>query len=263
MRAIFFFALASFASAQTPAANVQTSTDTQAASTIQRAVSAQFGSTSIQDVQLSGKVVMHSGIDVSGSVLLVADSSGRSKVTFTLPSGSRSEYLSGHTENPACTWTDANGKTQDIAAHNCRTNGALFLPALALTTAFNSGKVAFSYKGSTASDAGTVDHLASSKTVAKTNITTTALIQKLSTDDLSLDTTTALPSSLKFFIHPDDDAKIDIPVEIRYSDYREVRGVKIPFRIEKLVHGSSFLEITVDSATFNNGPVAASSEVTR
>ena len=249
--ALLFFSLSCSLNAQTKPSAKQP--DAQAQSLVQRATTAQLGNSAIQDVQLTGSVVLHGGTDSRGSITLAADTSGRSRVVLNLDSGTRAEYSSGHSENPACTWTDSNGKTRETSLHNCRTNGVWFLPTFPLSAAQAEGVVAFSYSGSEAKDGVATEHLVSSKTVAKSNPTTTALIESLSRDDLYFDSETLLPTSLKFFIHPDDDAKTDIPVEVKFSDYRDVNGVKIPFHIEKFVNGSSFLEINIDSAAFNTG----------
>ncbi len=40
--------------------------------------------------------------------------------------------------------------------------------------------------------------------------------------DFFLDSTTLLPAAITFNIHPDNNALLDLPVEIRFSDYRVV-----------------------------------------
>jgi len=45
-------------------------------------------------------------------------------------------------------------------------------------------------------------------------------VQRLSQTDLYLDSTTLLPAAMTFNIHPDDNALLDIPIEIHFSEYR-------------------------------------------
>jgi hypothetical protein len=80
---------------------------------------------------------------------------------------------------------------------------------------------------------------------------TQADIEKLSEFTLLIDKKTGLPAKLQFSAHPEDDANVDIPVEVVYSDYREVDGVIVPFRIEKYMNGNLLLELTVNSAVVN------------
>jgi len=54
-------------------------------------------------------------------------------------------------------------------------------------------------------------------------------------------------------MHPDNDAGSDIPTEIRFADYRNINGVQMPFRIQKLVQGSLFIDIVISQATMNTG----------
>jgi len=80
-----------------------------------------------------------------------------------------------------------------------------------------------------------------------------ATFQRLSQMDLFLDPSTHLPVALAFNIHPDNNLLLDIPVEIRLSDYRAVNGVKVPFHIERYINGTLQLEITVANVVLNPG----------
>lgn len=227
--------------------------DVQALSILQRAAAAQMGATSIQDVQLTGSAVLHIGTDQRGSVTLQVDSSGRSKIVLDLDGGRRTEYSSGHGEAPECTWTDTDGKSHSVAVHNCFTQIAWFMPALSLASGVQLGHHRITYGGSKQLDKNTFEHLTLNRVITGQDPEMTAQLQRLSNLDLAFDSATMLPSSLTYFTHPESDLTRNIPVEIRFSDYRDVNGVKIPFHIEKLLSGNTLLEITVESATFNTG----------
>jgi hypothetical protein len=68
-----------------------------------------------------------------------------------------------------------------------------------------------------------------------------------------LDSSTLLPSFVNFSIHPDNNAGIDIPVEIQFSDYRMVNGAQVPFHIQKYVNGSLFFDFQSSSVVINSG----------
>src|SRR4029077_4458294 len=74
-----------------------------------------------------------------------------------------------------------------------------------------------------------------------------SLAQHLSTEDIYLDSSSLLVVAVAFNEHPDNNALIDIPVELDYSDYRVVNGVQVPFRIQKFFNGNLLLDITVQS----------------
>jgi hypothetical protein len=78
------------------------------------------------------------------------------------------------------------------------------------------------------------------------------LTQHLTEIDLYLDPDTSLPLKLAFNEHPDNDASRDIPVEIRFSDYRAVNGTQVPFRLQKFINGTLLLDVRVELATLNS-----------
>lgn len=71
--------------------------------------------------------------------------------------------------------------------------------------------------------------------------------------DFFLDPATLLPLAISFNTHPDDNALRDIPVEIRFSDYRLVNGVQVPFHIQKFLNGSLSLDVQVQNVVINSG----------
>ena len=81
----------------------------------------------------------------------------------------------------------------------------------------------------------------------------TAEIQGLSAVDLYLDPKSMLPLALAFNTHPDNDFLVNIPVEIRFGDYRNASGVLVPFHIQKFLQGTLTLDLTVANAAVNSG----------
>jgi len=78
-------------------------------------------------------------------------------------------------------------------------------------------------------------------------------LEKLSTVEILLDSTSHLPVGVTFNTHPDIDYGRDIPTEVRFSDYRSVSGVMVPFHIQRWLQGMLNTELTVTAATINNG----------
>jgi hypothetical protein len=67
---------------------------------------------------------------------------------------------------------------------------------------------------------------------------------------------------MDFQTHPDNNLGQDIPVHIRYLDYRSVNGIQVPFRVQKFLNGTLSLDLQFDSASFNTGLTANSFVVT-
>ena len=72
-----------------------------------------------------------------------------------------------------------------------------------------------------------------------------------------LDSSSLLPVALSFNTHPDNNALLNIRVEVDLSNYQVVKGVQIPFRIQKFLNGSLFLDLTIQSASVNTGLTVA------
>ena len=68
-----------------------------------------------------------------------------------------------------------------------------------------------------------------------------------------LDSATGLPVALAFSTHPNSNMKTDIPVEIRFSDYRQVSGVSVPFHVQKYLNGTPLVDFQGSQASINTG----------
>ncbi len=91
--------------------------------------------------------------------------------------------------------------------------------------------------------------------------TAAGLIRHLSQVDLYLNFTTLLPAKLAFNIHPDDNALLDIPVTVQFSNYQAVNGVVLPMRVEKYLNNTLSLDIRIQSAAFNGSLVQSDFQI--
>ncbi len=216
-----------------------------------QAQSAFSGGKSVTTVQMNGSASWHYGSDEqTGTVTLIASANGATSVTLGLSGGTRKESFAAWDQNPTCDWTDTDGKNHTNPTHNCLTPSTWFLPSISLQTTLPSTAVA-GYVGQESTDAGVVHHVRQQRSIVNATPAAKLWMQKWSTSELMLSAQTLLPAVLKFSIHPDNDAKLDIPVEIHYSDYRLTSGVQLPFKIQKFINNNLVLEIDVDSATVN------------
>ena len=237
-----------------------------------RAQSAISAGTPIQDVVLTGKVRRIAGsTDESGTAELKALVSGEARLDLSFPSGPLGEVYAHGERGPVGEWSGADHKSHAMAYHNLLVDAAWFSPALLLERASTEGKTVMMV-GKANSGGHPLDHLrVASPPPGPTAKNQTApglpqkfadAIQKASRFDLYLDAVTSLPTEMDFQTHPDTNLGQDIPVRIRYLDYRAVNGVQVPFRIQKFLNGTLYLDLQLDAASFNTGLAANSFVVT-
>lgn len=249
---VVFTLLASFASAQSSQPSATTQSATQAQILLGQSATATFGLVAVSDVIITGTVTTHFGVDDSGNFTLQATSTGAAKVQMSLGAGgSRTEFYTPWAADPGCTWMGADSVNHPMAAHNCWTLGSWFFPILPLTQ--SQSNILVAYVGSETRNSATVNHLVIGRSQISNSNKKDTVVNNLSTGQLYLDAATNLPTAYTYITHPDNDYRTNIPVEIRYSDYRPVNGVNMPFSIQKLMNGTIVLEFSVSSATFNTG----------
>jgi hypothetical protein len=98
-----------------------------------------------------------------------------------------------------------------------------------------------------------VQHVQIARLLPAQSVAATALIQRLSQADVYLDAASYLPVAVAFDVHPDNDAGLDIPVEIQFAGWRAGSGIQVPSRIQKLIEGSLVLDLAVGTALVNSG----------
>lgn len=248
----------------TPALTAQSATTAspQAASVLQSAIIALVGNTPVADVILTGTVRRIAGsTDESGTVVLKALSTGEASLAASLPSGSITEVRSSIASGPAGGWIDSDGANHEMAMHNCWTDAGWFFPTF--SSAFSSNqRLQITYVGQEALDGISVQHIRVNRIVpGDASGTPSSLVSHLSQTDLYINAQSYLPVQAEFNIHPDNDAGIDIPVVVKYSDFRSVGGAQVPFRIQRYIQNSLQLDVQLSNATINSGLTASQFQV--
>jgi hypothetical protein len=155
---------------------------------------------------------------------------------------------------------DSGGQTHLMAQHNLMTDAAWFFPAL---SAMFGPNVSLSYVGAETLDGISVQHIRFWQSFSGEPPGVAALLQQLSTTDVYLDASSLLPVVVRFAVHPDDDANVSIPLEIRYSAYEKVAGVTVPFRVQKWINNGLGLELVVGTAAVNPSLASADFQISR
>ncbi len=248
------FALVPFAVAQQTA-----TTSTQATAILQSSLSALSGGQTLTDVTLSGTARRIAGSDdETGTAALKAISSGASRVDLSLPSGQRNELLNTSVSPSAGTWSGPDGISHAVAYHNLLTGPAWFFPLFPIAEGLTGSGYVATYVGHETHNGQAVEHVSVSQTSSSRSPSGALLLQHLSQVDFFLDSTTLLPAAMTFNVHPDSNALLDIPVDVRFSDYRTVSGAKVPFHVQKYLNNGLVLDFQAQSVTLNSGLAASS-----
>jgi hypothetical protein len=228
-----------------------------AISLLQRSLTVQAGNTQITDVTLNGTAQRVAGSDdEAGTVTVQVLSTGTTRLHFSFPSGSRSEYRLAGTDTTTGTWSGPDGIAHPIANQNLITDWCWY-PQFTIASLIQNANASANLAGSETRYGQTVVHLAISQQFLGLTPSIAALFQHLSQVDIFLDASTLLPVSIVYATHPDDDAQVDIPVEMHFSDYRSWNGAQVPYRIQKFVNNTLAFDLQFQEVLMNVGSITA------
>jgi hypothetical protein len=234
----------------------------QATTLLIQSLSALTGSATLNDVTLSGTSRRIAGSDdESGTAIFKALGSGAGRTDLSLPSGSFSELSNLTTAPPTGTWSGPDGVSHPIVFHNLLTEFAWFFPTFAIARRLSDSSYVATYVGHETHNGQAVEHVSVSQTAPAPNAAGAPTFEHLSQVDFFLDSTTLLPAAVSFNIHPDNNALLDIPVEVRFTDYRATNGAQVPFHVRKFLNNSLILDFQANSVALNSGLTAATFQV--
>ena len=124
-------------------------------------------------------------------------------------------------------------------------------PLILIAAALNNPDIAFQYVGLETLDGLGVHHVRFWNTYAS-NLRLKHLTD-FSVKDLWIDAASGLPVKLSFERRAAGGSEPRIPMEVFYSDYRNVSGVLYPFLIKKSLNGTPWATITIVNVAFNTG----------
>jgi len=235
-----------------------TSSSTQATQFLQESLAALVGNTSVTDVTVSGTARRIAGSDdETGTGVFKALSGTGSRMDLSFPSGPRIQVYSTSVDGPAGNWSGPDSVMHSVALHNLWTNHSWFFPAFTLASFLNSQNSSVVYVGQETKDNQAVIHLSASLISPEASAKTAKFIRHMSQTEIYLDAVSLLPVAISYNTHPDNNAALDIPVEIRFSDYETQSGVQMPLHVQKFLNYSLVLDLQFQSTTFNSGLSAA------
>ena len=227
----------------------QTSSDVL---TILRAsLAAQAGKETVQDITLTGNVESIAGSDDETVPFTFKGTlSGSARTDIQLSSGTLTEIRTIATSGPTGTWSRGDDVQHPISGHNLMTDPAWCSPVLIVERLLSNPAVMVSYLGT---EDGLAHFQANQPVPTGTVATSTSLVQHLGQVDLYLDPKTFLPVKLSLNTHPDDNALLDLPVLIEFSNYQAVSGVTVPMHVQKQLNGTLALDVQVQNVAVNSG----------
>lgn len=221
------------------------------------------GKLPVSDITLTGVAERISGsADEAGRATLRALATGEEGMDFTFPSGTYREVRRGSGSSREGHWSGPDGNWHTMPEHNLKAEGVWFSPVLLFNRLLVGKSTTFEHLGTSVVEGQPLEHIkvreGSPEVPAKAPAHVAQLMQHLTEIDLYLDPDSSLPLKMTFNEHPDNDASKDIPVEIRFSDYRVISGAHAPFHLQKFINGTLFLDVRVEQATLNlNLPASA------
>ncbi len=259
MKALSFLAalLLTVPAAPSVAQQTASSSSTQASQLLQQSLAALQGNTSLSDVTLSGTARRIAGSDDESGTATYKAIPGANRLDLSLSGGARSEIVNLTAAPPLGAWSGPDGVSHSMPLHNLM-NQAGISPAFTLAALTSAQNFVVVFVGQETKNGHSVYHLSASQQFPQMAAKTATLEQHLTQLDVFLDASTLLPVALDFSTHPDNDAGLDIPVELLFSDYRAVAGAQVPFHIQKFLNNSLILDLQFQTATLNSGLSAAS-----
>jgi hypothetical protein len=186
----------------------------------------------------------------SGTAQLQASADGSTNVQLALGKASRTEVQSKADLSRACAWTDGAGKSHDIIGPNCLIAIPWFAPILFVQPlAALPPLLGTTDDGMVSKDDATFHQVSYLLKLTGANTSATNQRIKESAVKVFYDPETHLPTSLEYFIHPDNDDSRNILVRVVFSNYQAVSGVLLPFHIERFVNRTLQLKLDVSNAS--------------
>jgi hypothetical protein len=259
-------ASAAATSGQTATPIPPATSDPQAVGLAAKAYTTLAGLASIQDVTLTGSASRTAGEGAeTGTVVLEALATGEMRMDLSFASGKAGEVRTRPAAGPVGNWFGTDGTLHTTAYHNLLAGDAWFFPAIILRSFSVDQSFILTSAGTETRGGLSVDHLSVYKKYSPPQGLTaqlaahlTTLYQHLTHTDLYLDSSTLLPVEFAFNIHPDNDARTDVSVLVRFSEYTMVQGVQVPLHVQELLNNSLILDLHLKTAALNTGLSAGS-----
>jgi len=207
----------------------------------------------VADYTATGNITYHWNPEVQGSVTVRGLGLGQIRVDANLPRGVHSSVISdGQTSTKAEDGTLSQypppypvPSSDAFPYQPSMFPGSFVFPHAQLVAVLNSPRFSVSYKGIAQVDGRSVHDIQVQRVLpgqAQTDSMTEYHIMEFFVDTATLQVVMSQDSIPKHIVH-----------QIRYSDYRPVNGVAVPFSISELMGGQKTRDIQLTQISFNTG----------
>jgi hypothetical protein len=229
---------------QTPTAAPSAPKDAQAVTVLNQALVVAGGMSAIAaiaDYTASGTVTYHLAQDVQGTVTIRGGGLFRLRIDANLPAGIHSESMTG----PGTAIAD-HGFVRQLHSQPPMDPGRYLLPSLELGAVLNDPEYSLLYKGIVSVDGHSVHDVQLEYVLPPIVVDSTRLFHEYHTIDAFIDAATFQVVMMQDVV-PEHAIR-----RMRYSDYRTVGGVQVPYSISEDVRNPTWL-IQLDKINFNSG----------
>jgi hypothetical protein len=218
--------------------------DPQAISVVNQALSVAGGASAIAaitDYTGTGAITYHMAQDIQGTVTIRGLRLSRLRIDASLPTGMRSESMTG----PGTAIAE-HGLVTRLRSQPPMHPGRYLLPCLELGAVLNDPDFSLTYQGIVVVDGHSVHDIRLEYVLPPKVIDSTGLFHEYHTIDAFIDSSTFQVVMMQDVV-PEHAIR-----QMRYSDYRTVSGVQVPFSISEDVMGPTW-QIHLDQINFNSG----------
>jgi len=203
----------------------------------------------IADLTISGQIVQQRALDkATGTILVKMMGPDRVRVETNV-----ADEPTVHIVNGARVRRIHGTEDQAMPMHAALNHPWQYVPLLSCSVAIIDLGLSVSLVGEETTGGKSVYHVHTEKVYPQQSPETAKILAKLTSTDFYIDAGTSqlikraqeLPSLLN--------AKNSLPIEFRYSDYRPIQGIMIPYKVAVYVNGQESAEIQFTSAVLNSG----------
>jgi hypothetical protein len=213
-----------------------------------------------QSISIMGRVPPTDSV-ATGTVTIVAGSSTNTGTVRILTRGTDQTSEEIQTSQPLKKVVYSRGMASEVVGVTVRplnmelvvTSQSPDFPLALLSGAVNDSATALQYVALENVNGAQAHHIRIWKSFAASP--SLQHLAEFSAKDSWIDATTSLPRKLSFYRRSALGASPRIPVEISFSDYRNVSGLFYPFLIKKSFNGTPWTTIAIQSVAFNTGLV--------
>lgn len=151
---------------------------------------------------------------------------------------------------------DSTGSVQQVSRSSLGNAGISHIPALSILAGWMNASMRAEYLGLETLGSASVHHIRITPALPPETPK-----ELESPCEIYVDAQSFLVAKLVYLVRRPENLRKTMPIEVTYSDYRNVAGIAIPFRVQYGQQGSVLSDYAVTSVSFNRGVAASQFEL--